>query len=147
VKYAVYKSIKVSDDYSIFEFISRGKQGDINKRIEFMPTDTPNYYNLAFGDVDESGEINDYSISNNGDRNMILATVAYAVEIYLDKHPERWVYFSGSTEERTRLYRMAIGLNFDELKVKFDIYAEIATSIVPFERNIDALGIVVKKKT
>lgn len=112
-----------------------------------MPTDTPNYYNLAFGDVDESGEINDYSISNNGDRNMILATVAYPVEIYLDKHPERWVYFSGSTEERTRLYRMAIGLNFDELKVKFDIYAEIATSIVPFERNIDALGIVVKKKT
>jgi uncharacterized OB-fold protein len=30
-------------------------------------------FNLAFGDVDETGEINDSTISNNGDRNKILA--------------------------------------------------------------------------
>ena len=32
-------------------------------------------YNLAFGGIDENGETDDYSASDNGDRNKILATV------------------------------------------------------------------------
>src|ERR1700744_1389535 len=124
MKYEVYTEIKITDDFSIFDFFSVGRKGLIPKRIEFMPTEISDIVNLAFGDIDESGEIDDYSISDNGDRNKILATVAFATEIYLNKYPERWVYFKGSTQERTRLYRMAIGLNFEELKSRFDIYAE-----------------------
>ena len=41
-----------------------------------------NVFNLAFGDINENGEINDYTISDNGDRNKILATVANVVDVY-----------------------------------------------------------------
>ena len=146
MKYEVYTEIKITDDFSIFDFFSVGRKGLIPKRIEFMPTEISDIVNLAFGDIDESGEIDDYSISDNGDRNKILATVAFATEIYLNKYPERWVYFKGSTQERTRLYRMAIGLNFEELKSRFDIYAEQPDGIVLFEKNIEIQGLLIKKK-
>lgn len=146
MKYPVYKELKITDDYSIFEFVSFGAAGKIPKRIEFIPTESPDFFNLAFGDIDERGEIDDYSISNNGDRNKILATVAYTVEIYLNKYPDRWVYFRGSTEERTRLYRMAVGINLEELSLKFEIYAEQDNDIVPFKKNIEVLGLLIKKK-
>ncbi len=146
MKYEVYKEIKITDDLSIFDFISTGVKGNIPKRIEFMPTEVSNFVNLAFGDIDENGAINDYSISDNGDRNKILATVAYAVEIYLNRYPERWVYFKGSTEERTRLYRMAVGLNLEELLLKYEIYGEQQQGIIPFQKNAEVLGLLVKKK-
>ncbi|HVX28287.1 MAG TPA: hypothetical protein VHB70_18215 [Parafilimonas sp.] len=146
MKYEVYRNIKVTDDLSIFDFISTGVKGSIPKRIEFIPTEIPGFVNLAFGDIDENGEIDDYSISDNGDRNKILATVAYAIDIYLNKYPERWIYFKGSTQERTRLYRMAVGLNFDELSQKYEIYAEQKDGIVPFQINREVLGLLVKRK-
>lgn len=146
MKYEIYDQLRIAVDFSIFDFISEGKNGSISKRIEFTATDIPGIVNLAFGDVDANGDIDDYSISNNGDRNKILATVAFATDIYLDKYPERWIYFKGSTEERTRLYRMAIGINFEELRHKFEIYAEQFDGFVPFRKNTPALGILVKKK-
>ena len=146
MKYDVYDAVKVTDDLSIFDFISVGRKGNIPKRIEFMPTEITGIYNLAFGDINQDGEIDDYSISNNGDRNKVLATVAYAVEVYLNKYPDRWIYFKGSTSERTRLYRMAIGINLEELTLKFRIYAEQKNGIVQFKRNTEALGILVKIK-
>ena len=146
MKYEVYTEIKIADDYKVFEFMSVGKKGVIPKRIEFTPTDLPNIVNLAFGDIDEEGEIDDYSISDNGDRNKILATVAYIVEIYLNMQPDKFVYFRGSTQERTRLYRMAVGLNFNELTERFDIYAEQIDTFVPFQKNIEITGLLVRKK-
>ena len=146
MKYEIYDDLKVTDDYTLFDFLSVGRNGFIPKRIEFTPTEIANIVNLAFGDVDEEGEINDYSISDNGDRNKILATVAFATDLYLTKYPERWVYFKGSTQERTRLYRMAIGLNLNELASKFDIYAEQSDGFVPFEKNMEVKGLLIRKK-
>ncbi|HZE84579.1 MAG TPA: hypothetical protein VE035_09730 [Puia sp.] len=146
MKYEVYSEIKITDDFGIFDFMSVGKKGYIPKRIEFTITEIQDIANLAFGDIDENNEIDDYSITDNGDRNKVLATVAYAAEIYLNKYPERWIYFKGSTQERTRLYRMAIGLNLDELTLKFDIYAEQANGIIPFRKNIEVKGLLIRKK-
>ena len=146
MKYEIYDQLQIADDFSIFDFVSEGRNGRIPKRIEFTPTEIPGIVNLAFGDIDGDGEINDYPISNNGDRNKILSTVAFATDIYLNKYPERWIYFKGSTEERTRLYRMAIGLNFEELRLKFDIYAEQTGGFFPFQKNTPAFGLLVKKK-
>ncbi|HET6253734.1 MAG TPA: hypothetical protein VFE32_06660 [Puia sp.] len=78
MKYEIYDQLEIADDFSIIDFISEGKNGRIPKRIEFTLTDVPGIVNLAFGDIDANGEINDYSISNNGDRNKILSTVAFA---------------------------------------------------------------------
>ncbi|WP_207515337.1 DUF6934 family protein [Longitalea luteola] len=119
MKYEVYTDIRKDAELRIFEFVSIGKFGAIRKRISFMPTSLPYVYNLAFGDINKDGEIDDISISDNGDRNKILATLAKVLDQYTYKYPERFIYFRGSTKERTRLYRMAIGLNLEELSESF----------------------------
>ena len=125
MNFDIYSDLDVTQDLSVFEFVSEGKCGAIRKRIKFVPTALPNVYNLAFGDINIVDEIDDLSITNNGDRNKVLATVARVVEIYTSKYPERLIYFRGSTAQRTRLYRMAVGLNLEELSRKFKIYAEL----------------------
>lgn len=147
MQYKVYNDLYIKDAYSIFEFFSIGQRGIILKRIAFIPTTNDRVYNLSFDDVNLNGEMSSYAISDNGDRNKILATVAYAVDIYLEKYPDRYIFFTGSTDGRTRLYRMAVALNYDELSMKFDIYCQTNVGIIPFQKNIPTTGILVKRKT
>jgi hypothetical protein len=148
MKYEMYTDLIESTDLRVFEFKSIGKYGCISKRIAFVPTDLPSVYNLVFGDVNENNEIDDFSISDNGDRNKILATLVNVIRLYTDKYPERLIYFRGSTKERTRLYRMAVGLNLEELSKKFEIYGEVdgGMDFVPFYKNMKISGFLVKRK-
>lgn len=113
-----------------------------------MRTEIDRVYNLAFGDVVENGEIDDYSITDNGDRNKILATVFDVVNTYTLRYPERFIYFRGSTSERTRLYRIAIGLNLEELSRVFDIFVEIGGNdrFILFRKNLELEAFLVKRK-
>jgi hypothetical protein len=146
MQYENYPAFHIADDLSVFEFFSTGKKGSILKLIAFMRTKRAGVYNLAFGDIDEYGEIDDLSISDNGDRNKILATVAKAVDEYIKKFPRRSIVFSGSTIERTRLYRMAIGLNLVELSLQFEIFGQIGNEFLPFYKNMPAMAFLIKKK-
>jgi hypothetical protein len=146
MQYEIYSDYKNTDDYSVFDFISIGKRGAIPKRIAFTPTGLVNVYNLAFGDVDENGDLDDYRISDNGDRNKILATVFNVVDLYTKNYPERWITFRGSTKERTRLYRIAVGLNLEELLQIFEIYAYLEETLKPFCKNMDVNTFVIKRK-
>lgn len=148
MKYEIYSDLLIANDLRIFEFVSIGKYGSIPKRIAFIPTELPEVYNLAFGDINENDEIDDYSISDNGDRNKILATIARVIELYTDRYPERYIYFCGSTKERTRLYRMAVSINQDELSEKFEIFAEVdySTEFLPFQKNMQISAFLIKRK-
>jgi hypothetical protein len=97
----------------------------------------------------ENGEIDDYSITDNGDRNKILATIFDVVNTYTVRFPGRLIYFKGSTRERTRLYRIAIGLNFEELSQVFDIFVEIEEGdrFIPFRKNLEVEAFLVKRKS
>lgn len=148
MKYTIYSDYIAAPDLSVFEFTSVGAKGAIKKRIAFIPTDVKGVYNLAFGDIDTDDGIDDYNVTDNGDRNKILATVANAVDEFTRRYPMRWVYFRGSTEERTRLYRMAVGLNLTELSAKFEIYAETIEmdEFVPFRKNMNLQAFLIKRK-
>lgn len=98
-----------SEKMMTFEFISEGKKGLIHKIVKFQPTNLKGVYNLAFGDKHmKTGEIDDEVISNNGDSEKVLATVSATVYAFTDKYPHTWIYATGSTESRTRLYQMGI---------------------------------------
>jgi hypothetical protein len=146
MKYEVYSELKLTDDFSVIDFISIGKNGAIPKRITFTTTELENVYNLAFGDINAKGEIDDYIISDNGDRNKILATVVNVVDDYTKKYPERWIIFSGSTKERTRLYRIAVGINLEELSRKFEIYAFVQEELKLFTKDMEINAFVIKRK-
>jgi hypothetical protein len=68
------------------------------------------------------------------------------VEAYTKKYPDRWVIFEGSTFERTRLYRMAIGLHIDELSEKFELYGFVDGNLVPFVKNLKVSAFLIKLK-
>lgn len=148
MKYDYYEDVKSDLDYGVFEFISEGHNGNIPKRVLFTGTTLPNVYNLAFGDITECGNVDDLKISDNGDRNKILATILKVVKAYTDKFPERYVIFKGSTEHRTRLYRMAIGLHLEELSSMFEIYVDTSGEwdLVPFQKGLNVKAFLVKRK-
>ena len=101
----------------------REKKGRIKKRIEYTETTTSNVYNLGFGDYDETtNSINDLSVTNNGDSLKVLATVASTVYAFIEKHPNAYVLATGSTNVRTRLYRMGITNNLAEITVDFFVF-------------------------
>jgi hypothetical protein len=104
-------------------------------------------YNLAFGDVDDDDEIDDYAVTDNGDRYKVLATVAVLVEAYTKRFPDHWILFRGSTEERTRLYRMAIGLHWGELSTQYEIWAYKDEQLISFAKNLKVSAFLIKRKT
>jgi hypothetical protein len=148
MNYEAYTDIREVRDLSTFEFISTGRYGDILKRIMFVQTPNPYVYNLAFGNVDEFDDIDDTAVSDNGDRNKILATLAKVIDQYTRKYPERRIYFRGSTKERTRLYRIAIGLNLEDLSETFEIYGEVDNEdgFVSFRKNMEINAFLIKRK-
>ena len=107
--------LKSEQDLRTFEFISEGPRGYIKKLIVFQNTNIPNLYNLAFGDKTIDGKINDKSVSNNNDTEKVLATVISAVYAFFDKNPNCFLYATGSSKSRTRLYRIGITRFYDEM--------------------------------
>ncbi|WP_353196679.1 hypothetical protein [Parapedobacter defluvii] len=106
-----------------FEFTSIGPKGEIKKIIEYSETSLANVFNLAFGDYDENaGGINDKIVTNNGDSEKVLATVASTVYAFTGRYPDSWIYATGSTEVRTRLYRMGLTNNLTEIAEDFYVY-------------------------
>jgi hypothetical protein len=106
--------------FLLYEFLSEGPKGLIKKMVEYSETATENVYNLGFGDFEEKrGGINDLSVTNNGDSLKVLATVASTVYAFTEKYPKAWILATGSTAVRTRLYRMGITNNLEEIKEDF----------------------------
>ena len=99
--------LRSDEEFTTFGFLSEGPKGKIEKIISFSLVNQNGLYNLAFGDVNPiSGTIDDRIVTDNGDSEKVLATVVAAVYAFCDKFPEAWVYATGSTAARTRLYRM-----------------------------------------
>ena len=158
MEYPKYK-IEVSKPSEIYEFVSVGIKGEIYKVVKFLPTDNPLLFNLALGDKTEvrildNGEIDvlmdDTVKSENGERDMVLATVASIVDSYTAAYPEKWILFAGNTEIKTRLYRMAITKNYIELNKDFHIFGLICVNEnfirVPFDSKTNFLAFIIKRK-
>jgi hypothetical protein len=139
----------VAKDLSSFSFTSVGPNGRIEKSIYFKPTAIdPQLYNLALVDTYEDGAIiDDFAISDNGDRDKILATVIRAVVLYTRRYPDRWVQLIGNTAARTRLYRIVISTNLlalDELFVIYGVLADFQLEL--FAPGHSYIGFLVTKK-
>jgi hypothetical protein len=77
----------ISNDYRKYIFYSSGPQGRIKKVVTYTKlSDAPVTYNLAFGDENAAGVIDDEVVSNNQDRDMVLATVASTINLFCDHY-------------------------------------------------------------
>ncbi len=147
MKYTRYE-YQTEDELHYFEFTSIGPKGDIKKIVEYTKVSVDNIYNLAFGDYDsQSDTLNDKIVTNNGDSTKILATVVSTLYAFTGRYPNAWVFATGSTEVRTRLYRMGISNNLEELKEDFYVYGmKIDESFEEFNIGEDYLGFLVTRK-
>jgi hypothetical protein len=102
--------LTISEDRLRYEFISVGSKGQIHKIIEYTYLPGVAFWNLGFGDLDETtGHISDSVVSDNGDGRKVLATVIRSLLSFFNTHPAETIIFTGSDERRTRVYhRIAI---------------------------------------
>lgn len=129
-----------------FEFDSVGKQ-TIRKVILYQKLPIPNIYNLALGDIDENGQANFEVISDNGDRNMVLATVVQTMIAFFERKPQASISFTeGDSILRTRLYQAAIARELELASERFVIHGIIDSELQLFERNKAYHGFVISRK-
>lgn len=143
-RYEIQSSIKSR----YFEFISSGINGNIVKVVKYTPlkNDT-NVFNLGFGDKNtETGDLDDKVITNNGDTDKVLATVAFTIYDFFEEFPDAIVYLSGVTPSRTRLYQINISKFFDYISDDFEVLGELEEGFERFKKDINYLGFAIKQK-
>ena len=139
--------LKAEKTLMVFEFVSEGPKGAIPKLVQFGETNLKGLYNLAFGDKDPvTKEINDSVISDNNDSEKVLATVVATVYAFTDKHPEAWVYATGSTRSRTRLYRMGLTKYLTEIEEDFDLYGQKDGEWQGFKKGVEYEAFLAQRK-
>src|SRR5688572_14797953 len=146
MKYEKY-DFKAGEKFMSYDFESDGPKGKVTKLVQYIETELKGFYNLGFGDKClKTGEIDDYAITNNGDSKKVLATVASTVYTFTDKYPNSWIYATGSTKDRTRLYRIGISNNLTEILQDFELHGLKDSSWYIFERNVDYDGFLIRRK-
>lgn len=141
-------AVETSPDLQTFEFISHGPKGSVTKVIRYTEINVKGFYNLGFGDKDLiTNYISDMAVTNNNDSQKVLATVAATLYAFIDGHPDATVIATGSTEARTRLYRMGIANNLNNIEKDFLILGLTDTDWEPFSKNVTYGAFLVRRKT
>ncbi|SHG56819.1 hypothetical protein SAMN04488109_0865 [Chryseolinea serpens] len=127
-------------------FYSEGPRGRILKAIRFvMVQASPAVFNVTLGDVKiEFGEVDTLVVSNNGDRDKILRTVAESIILFCRRYPQAYVLVSGNSPVRNRLYRMIISNRINEIRQYCEIYGMIGLRGYPFRESQNYNGFLVK---
>jgi len=140
-------NIKASTVLMEFEFVSVGKKGEIIKVVQYSPTGIPNIYNLAFGDKDlKTGNISDSVISDNGDSQKVLATVAQTIIKFTELYISSRIIAVGISKSRTRLYQIGIANNLTEINKTFVVYGLMNEQWHVFQKGINYDAFLVRKK-
>lgn len=146
-RYEGYNFTDSSTSRTVYEFQSIGPNGIIKKLVQFNQMEDRSVYNLAFGNITLEGSIDDRTTNNNKDRDKILATIAAIVYDFTTRFPDCYIFFSGSTNDRTRLYRMAISINLEELAKTFVIWGLLDDGdFEPFLKNKCYEGFLIKRQ-
>ncbi len=136
----------INKNFLDYEFISKGPKGTVKKVIRFTII-AKNVYNLAFGDLNEvSGKISDIIVTNNNDSRKVLATVAASVHDFTKQFPGAIILAKGSTNSRTRLYRMGITNYWKIISIDFEVYGLKGTQWELFELRQDYDAFLVYRK-
>ena len=142
---------EIGNSYHQYDFYSDGPKGKIKKVVLYSWLGALggfDYYNRGFGDHDEAaGRINDLSVTNNNDRDKILATVAATAFDFANRFKAIKIVAEGSTPSRTRLYQMGISKHHAEIAQLFDIQGLTEKNgWVPFKAGENYIALLVARK-
>ena len=121
-----------------YTFTSNGKNGFINKLVEFSETSQKGIFNFGFGDLNIEGTVDDTANSNNGDFVKVLATVIHILVDFTNQYKDYKIVFTGSTLQRTAIYQQLLKRNYSKFNKVFIITGLIqADSEVYLEEDFD----------
>lgn len=148
-------NLSANADFTVFEFTSTGKNGFIHKAIKYSKTLNENVYNLGFGDIvfsdDTTIEVDDTNLSNNGDRDKVIATVVYSIYVFTQNYPRAYVLFGSSDPAKVRLHRMIISRNYEAITKNFMVFGAVHNKQgqlvnIPFTKSQEVEGYFVKRR-
>lgn len=143
-----YEPIYINDDLTEFIFNSELKtEESINLYVKFYNFNDPflpDVYNLAFGPLDENGEINDKIKLPHKDLNKLFSTILFFIITFLDTYKNRKVGIDGSDDTRAYLYHRLFLTNYNELDdliiIGVDWYVKLLRNgMVEVDENNDPL--------
>jgi hypothetical protein len=138
--------VKSKSDHLTYEFVSIGPKGRILKLVVYQHM-FDNFYNLAFGDhVSKNELLDDLIVSNNGDTDKILSTVASTLFDFFEHHDGTIVFAQGSTHSRNRLYRRYLTYFLGIISDNFILLGELDGAIERFEKGKDYTSFYIHKK-
>lgn len=141
-----YEITKSVENYT-YEFESIGKRGKIRKIVKFIRVGTLEYFHFGFGDLDENtGNVDDTIVSNNGDTTLILATLGEIIANFLNEFPNAWVYAKGNTNTRNRLYRIILSQNISIIQEKYQLLGFLKGVWKPYKLNQPYTAFLIKIK-
>jgi len=106
-----------------------------------------NFYNLAFGDKNTSGEIlDDLITTNNGDTDLVQLTFASTLFDFFEHYEGTIVFAQGSTHSRNRLYRRYLTSFLDIIQQNFILFGELEGEIERFKKGIDYTSFYIQKR-
>jgi hypothetical protein len=142
-------NIETSPDglYHIFESI--GLERNTRKMVVYVPDEIKaNLFHLIFGDLTDDYTLDVYSTSNNQDMKIILTSVIQTLYAFFELNPTKKVFFTGSTDARTRLYRAIISKLFEKTELFYNIYGLLEDdSTEPFSKVNYYKGYFIEKKS
>lgn len=147
--------LSANADFTLFEFISTGSKGIIRKAIKYTQTLNQDVYNLGFGDIvfsdDTTIEIDDSTLSNNGDLDKVIATIVASIYVFVGHHPKAYVLFGSSNNAKLRLYRMFLSRHYEEISQVFVVFGAIHNIEgrlinVPFDPSANVEGYFIRKR-
>lgn len=139
--------VEIMPSPATYTFVSEGRNGRITKIIKYVELENSGFYNLGFGDkIGDTEDFDDKIVSNNGDRQKILATVAATIYDFTNKNPTAFVLIKGSSLSRTRLYRINISNFWEEISQNFYVFGQLDKRWQPFEPNQDYAVFLLKRK-
>ena len=147
-----YDNVEIAPNFKLFTFVSQGIHGDLIKVVTFSDfLRAENTFNLSLGTLLSNGKIDYDTITNNGDRNKILTTVALIIGIFIQQHRGSSIYVAGSDKRRTLLYQRAIAYGYEELRELFNIYGDFSSELEesrfePFDSSKKYSGFLIREK-
>ncbi|MCF0074602.1 hypothetical protein LZD49_29225 [Dyadobacter sp. CY261] len=113
--------VKVLNDGGRFDFLSIGYTAT-HKAIIYNETEIPFLYSLTLAEVQWDGRLSVIINNSNADVKPTMATVSKTIETFTTNNPRAIVGFTGNTDAKIRLYRIAIARDLDKFLDKFLIW-------------------------
>ena len=139
-------NLDISENSICFYFTSIGRKGTIKKIIKFQQLSKPHYYNISFGDWIDTDIVDDKNITDNGDSQKILATIAHSVLLFTNENKKARIIAVAHSPSRTRLYRISISNNLYEITKKFHLLGLLNDKWEIFEPGMDYKAFLVSRK-